>query len=624
MEREGSLEVQQNALDPSGNAEEIADIRGDSSQSLRGIRMDMICQSGPCGIVVTDALEPDHPIVYVNSVFELVTGYRADEVLGRNCRFLQYRSPFAQRRHPLVDTVVVAEISRCLNDGVVFQGELLNFRKDGTPLMSRLCLTPIYDNEGVITHFLGVQSFTEVKLNHGSLPGPVWKKSNHPTYMLKSEDPCIQGISLPGCHKASQSFCPLHRVSDEILAFSILVRLIPRDIASLGIVCRRFFKLTKDESLWKLVCQNAWGSETTSLLETVAGPRRLGWGKIARQLTTLEVAAWRKFSVGGSVHPSCCNFGVCAVGSKVVLFGGEGVNMQPRNDTFVLDLSDSHPEWRRVHVKFAPPGRWGHTLSCLNRSQLVVFGGCGTDGLLNDAFVLDLDEPQPTWREVTSTTRPVPRSWHSSCTLDGKKLVVSGGCTDSGALLSDTFLLDLTMEKPTWREINVSWRPPSRLGHTLSVCGNHKILMYGGLATSGSVRLRSSDAYIIDLNDEEPRWKYVIGNMLPGGVSPSNSVPPPRLDHVALSLPGGRVVVFGGSIAGSHSAAQLYMLDLTEEKPTWRILYVPGQQPNFAWGHSTCVVGGTRVMVLGGHHTGEEWVLTELHELCLASASEHD
>ncbi|ERN11383.1 hypothetical protein AMTR_s00176p00049770 [Amborella trichopoda] len=38
----------------------------------------------PSAFVVTDALDPDHPIIYVNTIFELFTGYRADEVLGRN------------------------------------------------------------------------------------------------------------------------------------------------------------------------------------------------------------------------------------------------------------------------------------------------------------------------------------------------------------------------------------------------------------------------------------------------------------------------------------------------------------------------------------------------------------
>lgn len=43
-----------------------------------------VLQTAPCGFVVTDAVEPDHPIIYVNAVFEMVTGYRAEEVLGRN------------------------------------------------------------------------------------------------------------------------------------------------------------------------------------------------------------------------------------------------------------------------------------------------------------------------------------------------------------------------------------------------------------------------------------------------------------------------------------------------------------------------------------------------------------
>lgn len=38
----------------------------------------------PSAFVVSDALEPDFPIIYVNTVFEIFTGYRADEVLGRN------------------------------------------------------------------------------------------------------------------------------------------------------------------------------------------------------------------------------------------------------------------------------------------------------------------------------------------------------------------------------------------------------------------------------------------------------------------------------------------------------------------------------------------------------------
>ncbi|MBA0679182.1 hypothetical protein Goari_010971, partial [Gossypium aridum] len=356
-------------------------------------------------------------------------------------RFLQYRGPFAKRRHPLVDSSVVSEIRRCLEEGIEFQGELLNFRKDGSPLMNKLRLTPIYGDDGIITHVIGIQFFTEVNIDLGPVPGSSIKS-------MKSSTRSAFRPGVVGDRNVYRGFCGILQLSDEVLSLKILSRLTPRDIASVGSVCRRLYDLTKNEDLWLMVCQNAWGYETTRVLETVPGAKRLGWGRLARELTTLEAAAWRKLTVGGAVEPSRCNFSACAVGNRVVLFGGEGVNMQPMNDTFVLDLNSSNPEWQHVQVSSPPPGRWGHTLSCVNGSHLVVFGGCGRQGLLNDVFVLDLDAKPPTWREISGLAPPLPRSWHSSCTLDGTKLIVSGGCADSGVLLSDTFLLDLSMEKP--------------------------------------------------------------------------------------------------------------------------------------------------------------------------------
>ncbi|KAM3753282.1 hypothetical protein ACB098_03G082400 [Castanea mollissima] len=539
----------------------------------------------PTSFVVSDALEPDCPVIYVNKVFEFYTGYLAHEVLGRNCRFLQYRDPRAQRRHPLVDPVVVSEIRRCLEEGSEFQG---------------------------------IQVFSEAKIDLNRVSYPIFKETCNQQFDQSGKYPAMRG-QLP--FSQHQEICGILQLSDEVLAHNILSRLTPRDVASIGSVCRRIRQLTKNEHLRKMVCQNAWGRDVTGALELMT--KKLGWGRLARELTTLEAVCWRKMTVGGAVEPSRCNFSACAVGNRLVLFGGEGANMQPMDDTFVLNLDAANPKWCRVSVESSPPGRWGHTLSCLNGSWLVVFGGCGRQGLLNDVFVLDLDAKQPTWREVFGGTPPLPRSWHSSCTIEGSKLVVSGGCTDAGVLLSDTYLLDLTTDNPTWREIPTSWSPPSRLGHSLSVYGKTKILMFGGLAKSGHLRLRSGEAYTIDLEDEKPQWRQLECSALTGIGSQSAVVPPPRLDHVAVSMPCGRIIIFGGSIAGLHSPSQLFLLDPSEEKPSWRILNVPGQPPKFAWGHSTIVVGGTRVLVLGGH-TGEEWILNELHELCLASRQDSD
>lgn len=583
-----------------------------------GFSIGNMLRSGSCGFVVCDATEPDNPIIYVNTTFEKITGYRAEEVLGRNCGFLQCRGPYAQRRHPLVDSAVVSEIRRSLDQGIEFEGQLLNFRKDGSPLMNNLKLAPIYGNDDIISHVIGIQFFTEANVDLGPLVAASSCFNNKSSVKSSSDQSYYRPFPVSSGVGGHREFCFLWQLSDEVLSQKIFSKLPPRDIASIGSVCKQLYELTKSDDLWRSVCRNAWGNETTTALETVAREKWLGWGMLARELTTLEAASWRKLTVGGSVEPSRCNFSACAVGSRVVLFGGEGVNMQPMNDTFVLDLSSTKPEWRHVNVNSPPPGRWGHTVSCLNGSWLVVFGGCGRQGLLNDVFILDLDAKNPTWREISGVAPPLPRSWHSSCTMHGTMLVVSGGCADSGVLLSDTFTLDVTMDKPVWREIPVAWKPPSRLGHTLSVYDGQKILMFGGLAKSGPLRLRSSDVYTMDLSEEEPCWRCITGSGMPGAGNPAGVGPPPRLDHVAVSLPGGRILIFGGSVAGLHSASQLFLLDPTEENPTWRIMNVPGRPPRFAWGHSTCVVGGSRAIVLGGQ-TGEEWMLSELYELSMAS-----
>src|SRR5690606_29932905 len=84
-------------------------------------------------------------------------------------RFLQCRGPYAKRRHPSVDSTVVSKMRKCLEKGMEFQGELLNFRKDGSPLMNKLRLVPIRD-EDEITHFIGVLSFTDADIDLGSFP----------------------------------------------------------------------------------------------------------------------------------------------------------------------------------------------------------------------------------------------------------------------------------------------------------------------------------------------------------------------------------------------------------------------------------------------------------------------
>ncbi|MBZ9673731.1 PAS domain-containing protein [Mesorhizobium sp. B2-1-8] len=96
-------------------------------------------------IVVTDATQKDFPIVLANQSFLNLTGYKANEVLGRNCRFLQGAA---------TAPAAIAEIRAGLREDRAVNVELLNYRKDGSAFWNQLHLSPIHDDDGrLVYHF---------------------------------------------------------------------------------------------------------------------------------------------------------------------------------------------------------------------------------------------------------------------------------------------------------------------------------------------------------------------------------------------------------------------------------------------------------------------------------------
>jgi len=106
------------------------------------------------GIVITDSSLPDNPITYVNPGFEKLTGYSAHEVLGKNCRLLQGEETSSEAVDRLRDSI--AQRLTCTV-------ELLNYRKDGTPFWNEVSIAPVHDDQGMLTHFIGIQTDVTAK-----------------------------------------------------------------------------------------------------------------------------------------------------------------------------------------------------------------------------------------------------------------------------------------------------------------------------------------------------------------------------------------------------------------------------------------------------------------------------
>lgn len=100
------------------------------------------------GITLSDPDLPDNPIIYANEAFELITGYNREEILGKNCRFLQG----GDRDQPEID-----RIREALKEQKAVTVTLRNYRKDGTLFYNQFTIRPLYDPQGHLIYYLGVQ-----------------------------------------------------------------------------------------------------------------------------------------------------------------------------------------------------------------------------------------------------------------------------------------------------------------------------------------------------------------------------------------------------------------------------------------------------------------------------------
>ena len=110
--------------------------------------LERIVDASADGIVVAEQEGDDTILIYVNQGFERLTGYSTDEILYRDCRFLQKND----RDQPGLDNIrrAIAEQRPC-------REVLRNYRKDGSLFWNELSITPVFDEQDQLTYFIGVQ-----------------------------------------------------------------------------------------------------------------------------------------------------------------------------------------------------------------------------------------------------------------------------------------------------------------------------------------------------------------------------------------------------------------------------------------------------------------------------------
>ncbi|MGB0671323.1 MAG: PAS domain S-box protein, partial [Rhodospirillales bacterium] len=123
-------------------------LRQETADRALALRSRAMAQSAD-GLVITDAQATDNPAVYVNPAFTRITGYDAEDIMGMNLRLLH---------QGVGDQPGVHILREAITQGRSAQALIQNVRKNGEPFWSEVSISPVHNDAGVLTHWLGSQT----------------------------------------------------------------------------------------------------------------------------------------------------------------------------------------------------------------------------------------------------------------------------------------------------------------------------------------------------------------------------------------------------------------------------------------------------------------------------------
>jgi PAS domain S-box-containing protein len=108
------------------------------------------------GVTLADPDLEDCPIIYANKAFEKLSGYGQEDIIGKNCRFLQGKDREQDARYTIKEAMKKYE---------EVEVTLRNYKKDGTLFHNHLKVTPLLDSKGGVLYYLGLQYDISYKVN---------------------------------------------------------------------------------------------------------------------------------------------------------------------------------------------------------------------------------------------------------------------------------------------------------------------------------------------------------------------------------------------------------------------------------------------------------------------------
>lgn len=160
-------------------------------------------------MLVTDPAQPDNPIILANQAFLDLSGYTADEVIGRNCRFLQGRG---------TDPKQIARIRDAIAAEAEITVELRNYRKDGSSFWNELLISPIHDEQGKLLYYFASQKDITKRRQARDLEAEEFRLLREVDHRAKNALALVQGIVRLSRSEDAQAYASAVQARVEALA----------------------------------------------------------------------------------------------------------------------------------------------------------------------------------------------------------------------------------------------------------------------------------------------------------------------------------------------------------------------------------------------------------------------
>jgi hypothetical protein len=308
---------------------------------------------------------------------------------------------------------------------------------------------------------------------------------------------------------------------------------------------------------------------------------------------------WKNFSTEVTSPSVRSGHSLSYIGNgRVILFGGyDGTNYL--QDTWIYNTV-SH-EWLLVDtLEIFPSVRSGHSLSYIGNGRVILFGGYDGTNYLQDTWEYNISENK--WTEYNKEGfLPSARIEHTMTFCGDGKLVLFGGESYSGiagiAYYQDTWLYEISGHE--WSKLEIGGtNPPSRSKHTMSFCGDGKLVLFGG--------------YIYKIGLGYDTWKLDIKTLKWTKIE--NKITPSKRVNHSMSYIGNNIsILFGGygSYSGNNYLSDTWFFDSSSDK------WIQGKNqktiPPIRKSHSQSYVGDGKVLLFGGE-TNDNKLLSDTWE----------